>query len=237
MSEYDDDELSPWEEVNEALSPDQSMSVLDQLQFYQHMARKVFPYLDPYETAVLVQIVDRITGWKKREAKFSADALFVGDRMYGGIARTMDRSRMMKALRSLERRGLIRRRPQPNSRIRVYWVNTSPDFGALEASAPNLRKSAARAGSRRRQMISNGDQVVSQADGMVSAGDVHGSESDTGEPYPDNCIRDYNHENTTHPKPSASGARSQSDLEKQNVYPAEVRRPDVTPRSRRRNSF
>jgi hypothetical protein len=234
VSEYDEDEPAPWEEVGNAISPDPSMSVLDQLKFYQYMARKVFPYLDPYETVVLVQIVDRITGWKKREARFSADALFVGDRLYDGIARTMDRSRMMKALRSLEARGLIRRRPQPNSRIRVYWVNPSPDIDVLKGSAPDLRKSAARAGLSRGQIISNRDYVVSPVNSRVSREDTHVSERDTGEPYLENGIIDYNLDNTTHPEPSAPGARSCNDLEEEKVPSAGVDRPDVNPRPRRR---
>ncbi len=234
-----DEEFEPWDAEAASISSDKAMSPLDQLQRYQHMARKVFPYLDPYETSVLIQILDRITGWRKTEARFSADALFVGDKMYGGLARTMDRSRMMKALRSLQARGLIRRRAQPNSRIRIYWVNTSPDILSLERTAPSLRKSAKTASARRQAIVSNRDDVVQQAHHIVSANDIGRSEGDTGEGYQENDILHRNLENFTHPEPGAPDARPPERIAEREDYalPAALRpRPDIKPPARRRTS-
>lgn len=238
MTENEDDPIYEWDDERDAIAPDQSMSVLQQLQLYQHMARYVYPYLDAYETSALVQILDRVTGWRKHEARFSADALFAGDRMYGGIARTMDRSRMMKALRSLERRDLIRRRPSEGSRIRIYWVNPNPDISSLQLSAPALRKSAARVGSRRRLRVSSGDNPVHQADYLASHGDTRISESDTGERYLENGIREGNIENGTRPEPAAPDARSPEDfsqLKARSLAQARGKvRPEVNPRPRSR---
>lgn len=221
-------------EVKELTAPDEEMFPLEQLQMYQHVVRRVLPFLDPYEGAVFVQILDRTIGWKKHAAVFSADALFAGDSMYGGLARLMDRSRMMKALRSLETRGLIGRVRREHSRIRLFCVNPHVDADTLQQSAPARRKSIVRAEERRRRMVSQRDHVVSPQHEMASREDPSISHDDTGEVYRDNAIREDNLENSTHPEPSAPGARSPLDISIE--IQRSVRRPDVTPRPRRRTS-
>lgn len=125
--------------------PDPEMQVLDQLKKYQFIIREVLPLLDAYEATVLIQIVDRTTGWKKHEALFQGQSLFAGDRLYGGISRSMHRSRMNKALAAMEKRNLIRRRRAFNDDPRkIYRVNYNIDLQELERSARPRSPSANR---------------------------------------------------------------------------------------------
>lgn len=236
-AEHSDDkaEFTGYEWISTAADP--NMSVLDQIKVYQHMARRVYPYLDVYEIAVLGQIVDRITGWKKDAAKFSAQKLYVGDTMYGGLARAMDWAKMMETLRSLENRNVIARLKQRDSRIRIYWVNPEPDLDLLRATAPPLRKSGQRIKLQLEGIVANGDNVVANADGSVASSDFDVAEGDTREGYRENGIINCNLENTTHPEPSAPGARSLSDFSEAAERPAQARgvaRPEIRPRTRRR---
>lgn len=229
-------DVQPWDDDYEATRPDREMSVLHQLQLYQQMVRRIFPYLDTYETTVLIQIVDRITGWKKREAIFRADALYAGDKMYGGIARAMDRSRMMKALRTLEARGVITRRPQRYGKVRVYGVNFDVDLTELARTARAVSGSVTRTRSWKGR-VSSGDGPVSPVNSLHSTDDHNGSQEGTRESYEEND-RIVINENT-HPTPSASGARLHEEISEQGAVRAEHARLERSelqppPRTRRR---
>lgn len=232
-----DDDIAPWDDDYAATRPVKGMGILDQLQLYQHMVRRICPFLDAYETTVLTQIVDRITGWQKREAVFRADALYAGDKMYGGIARAMDRSRMMKALRTLELRGVITRRRQRYSKVRIYCVNFDVDLSALEATARPVSLSVERS-RRREDLVSPEDLVVSNPDLLGSREDHDVSGEGTREGYRENRIENEVSENTTHPAPSAPGARSRQSASSgtTGVRAAQARleRSDIQPRPRTR---
>lgn len=210
--------------------------LLEQVRGYQFAIRCLCPFLDPYETAVLLQIVDRINGWQKLEAHINAEKLFNGDRMYGGIARVMHRSRMMKALRSLEARGVIRRRPQSNgSPVKIYMVNFHVDLAALEASAPKLR--APRPIPEREKRSPSETTPVQMVHHKVSSGDGAVSHQDPRERYEEKSNIEDNQENRQ-PKLSASAARSPSKIKiRKIVRPAQARsgpRYEINPRPRRR---
>lgn len=213
------------------------MSALEQLQKYQLVIRKICPFLDPYETTVLMQILDRITGWKKLEAYVNTDKLLNGDAMWGGIARAMHRSRMSKALATLEERGVIRRRsPRNRGQVKIYRVNLDVDLSGLEASGPKLR--AARPANERRNVVSEGDLVVSQVYSTVSSGEIVVSSEDPREGYGEKNNLDSNQDNSRHPKPTASDARSPEEVKgRKLVRPARARpgpRYEINPRARRR---
>ncbi len=124
---------------------DDKMKPLDQLKKYQFIIRKVIPFLDAYEATVLMQIVDRTTGWKKHEALFEGQSMYAGDTVYGGISRTMHRSRMHKALATMEERNLIsRRKGYRDDPRKVYSINYAVDLEELERSAKPKSKSAGR---------------------------------------------------------------------------------------------
>jgi hypothetical protein len=133
------DQFGPVEKVDEDMKP------LDQLKKYQFILRKVIPLLDAYEATALMQIVDRTIGWKKHEALFEGQSMYAGDKLYGGISRSMHRSRMLKALTSMEERNLIsRRRAYRDDPRKVYRVNFDVDLVELERSAKPKSKSAKR---------------------------------------------------------------------------------------------
>ena len=149
----------------------------------------------------------------------------------------MHRSRMMKALETLETRGVIRRRPQRYAaRVKIYRINWDVDLTGLEASAPRLR--ASRPAPDRRDMVSGGDEPVSVAHSTVSTGEIAVSLQDPRERYEEKSNLDSNQENTRQPKLAASAARSPDEEEvRKIVRPAQARpgpRPEISPRSRRR---
>lgn len=139
------DDLELRDEDFEGTEPDAAMAILEQLQKYQFVIRKIIPLCDAYEAAVLIQIVDRTTGWKKHKAAFTPKSLYGGDRLYGGISRSMHRSRFHKALASLEARGIISRAEleYPSSQ-RVFCINYAVDLEALAQTAKPKSHSATR---------------------------------------------------------------------------------------------
>lgn len=182
-NEFDD--LEPWDEDYEATRPT-DMKFTEQLRRYQVANRDIAPLLDAYEIVVFTQIVDRTAGWKKERAIFSATALYEGDRRYGGIARSMHWSRMMKALRSLEDRGVIVRHRRVDTRIRIYRVNYDVDLRKLAATAPSLRKPGTgyTSSRHRAEALSSTETTPSQiVHGIVSVDDDTVAHEDTREGY------------------------------------------------------
>lgn len=246
VNEYDDVEdgedygLDPLTYDGAATAPVEDMQVLHQLQHYQYAIRYIFPFLDAYEASVLIQIIDRITGWKKRAAHFSSDALYAGDRMYGGLGRTMDRSRMMKALRSLEERGVIARRRARYGRVRIFEINYDVDQSLLAASARPLSKSVQSVQERR--MLSRGDNAVPVEDPKISRGEYDVSQIDTGEVYRENGIMEGTIENWPSAVPAAPASagdktiRSTTGEEGPEVQAPPDPRQDVDPPRRYRRS-
>jgi hypothetical protein len=232
MSEVEEYQASSLADVKKQILPDTEMSVLDQLQRYQHVTRRILPYLDVYEGATFLQIFDRTIGWRKHAAAFSSDALYAGDSMYGGLGRTMDRSRMMKALRSLENKGLIARYKQEHSRVRIFAIYLDVDLEALRTEAPAIRKSVLPAKQRRARWVSPGDSVVRVTDPHIAEGDIDISQNDTGEEYRENNIFYSNLENHRHPELSAPGARYQVELDQK--LGSKGVRPDIKARPRPR---
>jgi len=95
---------------------------------YQKVMREWSPYLDPFELAVVMQIVDRTIGWGVREARFTTNSMLNGDAVYSGLK--MGRAKLFKALASLEARGIVRRRPcphKPDHRIFSINMDWAPD--------------------------------------------------------------------------------------------------------------
>jgi hypothetical protein len=221
----EEDDIVPWDDERASISPIDDMSPFDQLILYQQFVRKIAPLLDAYETAVLLQIIDRITGWKKVEARFSAEKLYQGDSVYGGLQRTMHYTKMFRALRSLEKRQVIRRRRQQyGSEVRIYRVNFNVGLTALEGSAPKLRKGRTAHKSRRSfrdlddqndpiarsqhrdGVVANSNHPVSFPDCTVANGDAEVVHGDPRERYLDNNIRELNLENTPQPVPAVPAA-------------------------------
>lgn len=232
------DNTDPWDNEIKATSPDPEMTPLDQLKLYQKAIRTIVPFLDAFESAVLLQIIDRITGWKKHEARFSAAALYAGDRMYGGLSRTMDRSRMMKALRSLEDRQLIGRKADPaGSQAKIYWVNFDVENAELAHTARPISKSAQRSG-RGQYMASIGGQPVQNMDGLGAVGGRLVSSRDTIEGYQEKGIGERNTDTSLNLALSAQVSGSSFfENEEGIVRPAQVqsaRTANINPPSRKR---
>lgn len=139
------DELEPNYDDGPRGRVDDEMKPLDQLKKYQFVIRKILPFLDAYEATALIQIVDRTTGWKKHEAIFMAQSLYAGDQLYGGISRSMHKSRMNKALASMEQRNLISREKGYQDDPRKYYrVNYDVNLAELERSSKPRSASANR---------------------------------------------------------------------------------------------
>lgn len=219
--------------------PDKDMGSLDQLQAYQFALRYICPLLDPYESAILMQIIDRTAGWKKHAAYFSAERLLWGDNLYGGISRQMHRSKLMKALASLEQRRVISRLDQEYHQQKIYRVNYDVDLDLLTASAPKPRKrkpvsNRDKPVSNRDWPVSNGDQPVHETDQNVSSGDVGVSQGDPREGYTQNSI--IENKNKTRQRlapPDPIAARSPDQL---SDFDTGARQPMVNPRPRRRKT-
>lgn len=174
--------------------------ILWQLQQYQMVIRKWDRYLDPYEYKVLMQLLDRTTGWQKDRATFRTSVILNGDKMYTGLGETMHRSKLMKVLRRLEGRGFILRRVDSRKpHLKSYQVNLgwTPE---LEAELRELCD----------ESVADGDGIVSHADTLVSPGDFDVSDGDPRETYRDDTILTGNQENVigAAPRPSASAHRA-----------------------------
>lgn len=228
-----DDELYP--DVPECAVDDQ-MTPLDQLIRYQFAIRKICPLLDTYESNVLMQIVDRTTGWRRHAAWFGVDTLHSGDRLYGGLERQLHRSRLMKALASLERRGVIRRIYQRHYKTKIFRVNYEVDLERLQSTAPPMRKSRSVSGGD--LMVSIGDQPVQEVHPLVSNEDIPVSNGDPIEGYLQNSIRIRNSDRRQQLAPSAPiAARSSSSDEmsgSSSSEPADPVHPEINPRRRTR---
>ena len=85
--------------------------ILWALQQYQKVIRKWAGALTLIEFAVLVQILDRTVGWQKTRRTITIGGILNGGRLYVGIGQAVKRSSVLKALRSLENKGIIIRRP------------------------------------------------------------------------------------------------------------------------------
>lgn len=174
--------------------------ILWQLQQYQHIIRKWDSSLDPYEFKVVMQVLDRTIGWQRLEATFRPHVMLNGDRLYSGFGRTMHRSKLMKVLAQLERRGILRRDPDEIRRgLKSYSINLDwqPEADGAERDHDTLHET-----------VSTGDQVVSNCDLGGSKGDDEVSDGDPRETYHENTIV-TGIENTisVDPRPSASGQR------------------------------
>lgn len=94
------------------------------LQTYQKIIRTWVHDLTLIEFAVLMQIVDRTVGWKKVNRTIGVPEILNGGRLYSGIGHAVKRASVMNALRSLESKGIIERRPsRTHNQYRDYLVN------------------------------------------------------------------------------------------------------------------
>lgn len=194
------DDYNEFGEVERAsCQPHEDMTVLDQLQVYQLINRTFAPLLEAYEIVVLNQILDRTIGWRKHKAIFTAQRLYEGDTVYGGLERTMHRSKMMSALKRLEDRGLIRREVVAGGTLaKAYSINFGINLQTLERLAPAKRKSYKRGVSiyisssdnehldtneTASNHVVNRDNIVSPADYLVSIEDKQISIGDPREEY------------------------------------------------------
>ena len=106
-----------------------AVTELSSVQVYQRAIRVWSGHLDPFELALVLQIIDRTLGWKKTRIAISTTRFLQGDKAYSGLK--MGRTKMFEALSSLETKGIIARHPHPEGKeIKVYSVNIgwSPDM-------------------------------------------------------------------------------------------------------------
>lgn len=177
--------------------------ILWQLQQYQHVIREWDSSLDPYEFKVVMQVLDRTVGWQKLQATFRPSVMLKGDRKYSGFGDTMHRSKLMKVLAKLERRGVIRREPDPvRPGLKVYAVNLDwkPDHNldvGLAADEVDLLQSNGVF-----EDVSTGDEWSAQWHCPVSVEAADVSDGDPRESYRDNTILTGIHENTIGADPS-----------------------------------
>ena len=190
--DYDEIERASYEAC-EDLTP------LDQLKFYQLVNRKFAPLLEAYEVAVLSQILDRTIGWRKRKAIFTAQRLYEGDTVYGGLERTMHRSKMMSALKRLVACGLVKREIVTRGMVaKAYSINFEIDIEELRLLAPTKRKSYKRgpsiypsntdvehndAKNDAAKHVANKDKPVPQMHLSVSIEDINNANEDPREGY------------------------------------------------------
>lgn len=184
--------------------------ILWQLQQYQHVIRNWDRHLDPYEFKVIMQILDRTIGWKKNKATFRPSRMLEGDTKYGGFGRTISRSKLMKVLSSLEERGMIARRWDPQRPgLKSYSVNLK-----WEPQAGDQRSSTGDATNQQPERSPEGVSVrhrgVRQTDRHEFPGDFDVSNRDPEESYRDNAIIDGYHDYCigVDPRPSASDQRA-----------------------------
>lgn len=98
--------------------------ILWALQQYQKVTRLWVGSLSAIEYTVLMQILDRTVGWQRESQDLTIRGLLEGGRHYRGIGNAVRKASLMKALRSLEDRGIIRRRPSLHfGRVRNYVIN------------------------------------------------------------------------------------------------------------------
>lgn len=99
--------------------------------------------LTAVEFTVLMQIVDRTVGWQKTDRTIGIPNMLNGGRLYSGIGNAVKRAALMKALRSLEDRGIIERHPT-DYRLKHYVINLdwTPSPRPNEESDPDDFSSA-----------------------------------------------------------------------------------------------
>lgn len=171
--------------------------ILWQLRQYQHVIRNWDRHLDAYELKVVMQVLDRTIGWQRREATFRPHVMLNGDRLYSGFGKTMSRSKLMKVLADLERRGVITRTPDDRRPgLKSYSLNLA--WQPTDESVATGQDD-----------VSNGDGVVSQGHCLAFEGDSDVSDGDPREAYRDNTIVASISENTIGdaPEPSAPAHR------------------------------
>lgn len=233
-----------WSERDDG-ETDEDMSPLEQLMRYQFVIRKICPYLDPYEIAALMQIVDRVTGWRRHQTYFGNDKLHSGDQMWGGLSRTMHWTRMMKALRSLEDRGVISRIRQKYYDTRIFRVNYNLDLEKLTASAPEPRRERNRDRGKNQPAkgefpVSEEDRWVRVGDLVVSNGDHTVSLEDRTETYPDNGTYEWHSDRSAQLSSESRATRLADNVTGQNegrtaqAQPGQRDAGDPPPRIRRR---
>lgn len=227
-----DDEYNEYGEIKWAsCQPDENMTPLDQLQAYQLVNRNFMPFLEAYEAAVLIQILDRTIGWRKWKAIFSAQRLYEGDTVYGGLERTMHRSKMMSALKRLEDRGIVKREVVAGGMVaKAYSINFEIDLDELERSAPSKRKSYKRGSSiyfsepdceetnanfSPPEPVANGDNIVSLADPSVSNEDLYRPNEDPREEYLEKRISSKNTIRMARPVPAEPSTLLEENFSKQ----------------------
>lgn len=179
--------------------------ILWQLQQYQHIIRKWDRSLDPYEFKVVMQVLDRTIGWQRLEATFRPYVMMNGDRMYSGFGRTMHRSKLMKVLSQLEKRGVLRREPDEyRPGLKSYSLNL--DWEPEEESLSSVSELDHGSVENARKTVSTGDGVVSNTDYQVSTEDISVSVEDPREEYQENPINTGNLENNIRVDPSPPAA-------------------------------
>ncbi|MCW3837082.1 hypothetical protein ACFQ1E_13015 [Sphingomonas canadensis] len=105
------------------------------LQQYQKVIRHWMRELTAIEFTVLMQILDRTVGWQRMNRTIGIPNILSGGRHYAGIGHAVKKASLMKALRSLEDKGIIERRRSPvHSQMKDYLINldwTPPHRPAL----------------------------------------------------------------------------------------------------------
>lgn len=87
---------------------------------YQRGFREWGGHLTGNELAITELLIDRTVGWGRREAYFTIRALIDGDNVYSGLR--ISRRTAFRVLNSLEDKGIIRRRKDPNVPDRVHFT-------------------------------------------------------------------------------------------------------------------
>jgi hypothetical protein len=112
--------------------PKDFASLQAKLETYQRGLREWSGYLTGNEIAITELLIDRTIGWGRREAYFTIRALIAGDSVYSGLL--ISRRTCFRVLSSLETKGLIRRRKDPNVPDRVHFtvnLDWKPDMVAV----------------------------------------------------------------------------------------------------------
>lgn len=103
-----------------ARAPREYASLQAKVESYQAVPRDWAGHLTGNEMTMVGVLLDRTVGWGRREAYFTIRALLDGDAKYSGLK--MSRSTAFRVLKSLEDRGLIKRRKDASVPDRVHFT-------------------------------------------------------------------------------------------------------------------
>lgn len=124
--------LNPKEDkqTDPSFKAEREQSVLWALQQYQKVIRHWIHDLTAIEFTVLMQILDRTVGWQKTRYRITLSNLLQGGPHYDGVENAVKRASLMKALRSLEAKGMISREARPYDVSKDYVINL--DWAPIE---------------------------------------------------------------------------------------------------------